>query len=110
IPLAASLFWPPALLAAAGMLLLYGTALLSATLLAACTAPGMHLLLFPMVLVTVHLSYGCGSLCGLATRSRSLVTRLLDSTARSSRPRRKSDWLRPVMVFGLAPGVFYFLL
>lgn len=110
IPLAASLFWPPALLASAGMLLLYGTALLSATLLAACTAPGMHLLLFPMVLVTVHLSYGCGSLCGLATRSRSLVTRLLDSTARSSRPRRKSDWLRPVMVFGLAPGVFYFLL
>ena len=38
------------------------------------------------------------------------VTRLSDLTARSSRPRRKSDWLRPVMVFGLAPGVFYFLL
>jgi len=110
IPLVASLFWPPALLAAAAMLLLYGIVLLSATLLAARTTPGIHLLLFPIVLVAVHLSYGCGSLCGLALRSRSLARRLSASIARSIGARRKSGWLHPAMVLGLVPGIFYVVL
>ncbi|CAH2405813.1 glycosyltransferase [Mesorhizobium escarrei] len=97
IPLAVSLFWPPALLPAAGMLLLYGIVLLSATLLAACTAPGMHLLLFPAVLVAVHLSYGCGSLCGLALHG--------------FRKAGSWRWRRPAtLALLLVLSIFYFLL
>ena len=70
LPLIVALVWPPALFAAAGVLLLYVTVLLAATLLAARTETGAHLLLLPAALATLHLSYGCGSLWGLALRIR----------------------------------------
>ncbi|MDR6756410.1 glycosyltransferase involved in cell wall biosynthesis [Mycoplana sp. BE70] len=113
ISLAVSLFWPAALVATSGILLVYSIALLSATLLAACTSPGMHLLFFPVVLVSLHLSYGCGSLYGLALRSRSLVTRLSGSIARSISTRRRPGpwrWPHPGLTLWLVPGIFYFLL
>ncbi|MBD9375251.1 DUF4091 domain-containing protein [Rhizobium sp. ARZ01] len=110
ISVTASLFWPPALLATSGLLLFYGTALLSATLLAACTSPGLYLLLFPAVLVSLHLSYGCGSLYGLALQSRSLVARLSDSITRSFGAYRTRRWPRPGLTVWLVPVIFYFLL
>jgi glycosyltransferase involved in cell wall biosynthesis len=70
LPATVALVWPPALFAAAGVLLLYIAMLLAATLLASRTEPGMHLLLLPAALATLHLSYGCGSLWGLGLRIR----------------------------------------
>ncbi|MER8864381.1 DUF4091 domain-containing protein [Mesorhizobium sp. M0751] len=96
IPFAVSLFWPLALLPAAGILLLYEVGLLCATLQAAYTAPGMHLLLFPAVLAAVHLSYGCGSLCGLALHG--------------FRKAGSWRWLHPALALLLGLSIFYFLL
>jgi glycosyltransferase involved in cell wall biosynthesis len=79
-PLLAALFWPPALFVAAAVLLLYLGGLLFATLLSARSEPGAHTLLLPAALATLHLSYGCGLLCGFALRL---------SGARNLRPTRK---------------------
>jgi succinoglycan biosynthesis protein ExoA len=77
-PLAAALVWPPALSAATAVLLLYLTVLLAASLIAIRTEPGAHLVLLPIALATLHLSYGCGALWGLLMhlgRTRMFVTR-----------------------------------
>jgi hypothetical protein len=78
LPLAVALVWPPALSAAAGVLLLYLSVLLAASLIATRTEPGAHLLLLPIALATLHLSYGCGALWGLLLylrRTRMLITK-----------------------------------
>jgi hypothetical protein len=77
LPLVAALVWPHALSAAIGVLLLYLTVLLAATLIAARTEPGAHLLLLPAVLATLHLSYGCGALWGVMLHLRR--TRMLST-------------------------------
>jgi hypothetical protein len=64
LPLAAAPLWPPALSVAAGVLLLYLAVLLAASLIAARTEHGAHLLLLPIALATLHLSYGFGALWG----------------------------------------------
>ncbi len=74
LPLAAAIVWPPAALAAAGVLLLYLTLLLLAAVLAARTDPGVHILLLPATLATLHLGYGFGSLWGLIRLARSAFT------------------------------------
>jgi cellulose synthase/poly-beta-1,6-N-acetylglucosamine synthase-like glycosyltransferase len=78
LPLAAALVWPPALTVAAAVLLLYLALLLAASLIAARTEPGAHLLLLPIALATLHLSDGCGALWGLLLhlqRTRILITK-----------------------------------
>jgi glycosyltransferase involved in cell wall biosynthesis len=70
LPLAVAAIWPPAVFVDAGVLLLYVMTLLAATLLAAYGDLGGHLLLLPVALATLHLSYGCGSLFGFVLRVR----------------------------------------
>ena len=79
LPLAAAIVWPSAAFVAEGVLLLYLTMLIAATLLTARTEPGVHLLLLPAALATLHLSYGCGSLWGLALRIRRAILGLTQS-------------------------------
>lgn len=57
---------PEAAAASYAVFLAYGLILTIATIHAARAGAGQHLLLLPLVLVTVHISYGLGSLGGLA--------------------------------------------
>jgi hypothetical protein len=53
-------------MAAAGLLSLYAGILVAAILLAVRNDPGLHVFLVPAALATLHWSYGCGTLLGLA--------------------------------------------
>ena len=77
LPLALAVVWPPALIGAAGVLMLSVTALVAATLISAHTEPGAHELLLPAAFATLHLSYGRGSLYGLGVGVRRTVARMV---------------------------------
>jgi cellulose synthase/poly-beta-1,6-N-acetylglucosamine synthase-like glycosyltransferase len=68
IPLILSVIWPSALWGAVAVALLYVAALLLATSLCARSDAGLHLLLVPITLGTLHFSYGLGTLWGFARR------------------------------------------
>ncbi len=70
VPLVLGLMWPPALWISAGVFVLYAMALIGGTLLAAHTERGAHLILLPIVLMTLHVSYGVGSVWGIASKIR----------------------------------------
>lgn len=59
-----SVFWPSMLRMAVGVLGLYILGLIGATAVAYRKDPGVHLLLLPLALLTLHFSYGLGSLYG----------------------------------------------
>ena len=62
------LLWPRALELTVACTALYLCGLLAATLLAARRERGLHLLVLPCTLATLHLSYGLGSLIGIGRR------------------------------------------
>lgn len=64
LPASISLVSPPALLVAKAALLGYGAVLLLSVLLAARKEPARHVALLPVVLATLHLSYGLGTSWG----------------------------------------------
>lgn len=66
LPLAMSALWPSMLFGFVGVLGLYFTGLLAATIVSFRAEPGVHVLLLPFALMTLHLSYGIGSLWGFA--------------------------------------------
>lgn len=61
---ASSLLWPSMLHLFLGVLGLYLAALVGATVVALLKTPGVHVLLLPFALLTLHFSYGLGSLYG----------------------------------------------
>ncbi len=69
LTLLAGLIWPAIFPAFAALAAAYVTALLAGALFSFGTEPGLHLLLLPLVLATLHLSYGVGSVWGLAIRA-----------------------------------------
>jgi hypothetical protein len=57
-----SLLWPSLALHWAGLIALYPVAILFLGLITWCRQPGLYALLLPVVILTIHLSYGLGSL------------------------------------------------
>lgn len=61
--------WPPAALGLATMLALYAGMVLAAVPIAWRQEPGSHVLLLPLVLAVLHVSYGIGTLAELARQA-----------------------------------------
>jgi len=57
-----SVFWWPAFLALSSVLLLYLSTLILFSAIAWCKKPGRYVMLLPVVFVTLHVSYGLGSI------------------------------------------------
>jgi hypothetical protein len=82
LPLASVVLWPSMLLVVLGILGLYAIAIMSATVLAARTEFGLHLLLLPAALLTLHLSYGFGSVWGGILLTRRMMSHLTKAVKR----------------------------
>jgi cellulose synthase/poly-beta-1,6-N-acetylglucosamine synthase-like glycosyltransferase len=66
LPLVVSVFWTPALLAFIFVVILYLLALFLSSVIAWRNKPGRYVMLLPVVFVILHISYGLGSILGLA--------------------------------------------
>ena len=104
-PTLAALLWPPAFYAAVAAISGYAAILIVAMLIAAHSEPvGLHILLLPVVLATLHLSYGIGELKGaLAVLIRGLNMRSKAASDRSrSAGTHRSERIAALLPFAAA--------